>query len=75
MQAGARVGARKGTSQLLTSLVDAFQQPDVRAKLLLTLAMLVIFRFIPVLSIHEIRELEERGQARAMAPVDATGAV
>ena len=46
MQAGARVGARKGTSQLLTSLVDAFQQPDVRAKLLFTLAMLVIFRFI-----------------------------
>ena len=40
----------------------------------IVLILLVLFRFVPVLAIHEIREIEERGQARAMAPVDATGA-
>jgi len=41
----------------------------------IVLILLVIFRFLPVLAIHEIREIEERGQARAMAPADATVAV
>ncbi len=46
MQSGARSGARQATPRLLTSLVEAFQQTDVRAKIMFTLAMLVIFRFI-----------------------------
>jgi molybdopterin-containing oxidoreductase family membrane subunit len=41
----------------------------------IVLILLVIFRFVPVLAIHEIRELQDREQAHAMAPVDATGAV
>jgi len=32
--------------RLLQALVDAFQQPDLRRKLLFTFAMLVIFRFV-----------------------------
>src|SRR3972149_8653919 len=32
--------------RLLQAAVDAFQQPDLRRKLLFTLAMLVVFRFV-----------------------------
>jgi preprotein translocase subunit SecY len=32
--------------RLLQAMVDAFRQPDVRQKLLFTLAMLVVFRFV-----------------------------
>ena len=47
MQAGVRTGRQAApASRLLASLVEAFQQTDVRAKLLFTLAMLVVFRFI-----------------------------
>ncbi len=45
MQAtAARAGS--GRPQLLQALIDAFKIPDLRAKLLFTLAMLVVFRFI-----------------------------
>ena len=32
--------------RLFQAMVDAFRQPDVRQKLLFTLAMLVVFRFV-----------------------------
>ena len=32
--------------RLLQAVIDAFQQPDIRKKLLLTLALLVVFRFV-----------------------------
>ncbi|MCC7088325.1 MAG: hypothetical protein IT295_04175, partial [Dehalococcoidia bacterium] len=32
--------------RLLQAMVDAFRQEDVRRKLLFTLAMLVVFRFV-----------------------------
>ena len=32
--------------QLLQAAIDAFRQPDLRQKLLFTLGMLVVFRFI-----------------------------
>ncbi len=32
--------------RLLQAVIDAFQQPDLRRKLLFTLAMLVVFRFV-----------------------------
>jgi preprotein translocase subunit SecY len=45
MQASAaRTGS--GRPQLLQALIDAFKIPDLRAKLLFTLAMLVVFRFV-----------------------------
>ncbi len=45
MQAtAARAGS--GRPQLLQALIDAFKIPDLRAKLLFTLAMLVVFRFV-----------------------------
>ncbi|MSQ61828.1 MAG: preprotein translocase subunit SecY [Dehalococcoidia bacterium] len=39
---------------MLTALVDAFQQPDVRAKLLFTIAMLAIFRFIAHVPVPDV---------------------
>jgi Ni/Fe-hydrogenase subunit HybB-like protein len=41
----------------------------------IVLILVVIFRFLPVLSIHEIREIDVRGQVRPMPPADATAAV
>jgi preprotein translocase subunit SecY len=43
--------ARAGRQQaprprLLQAVIDAFQQPDIRQKLLITLALLVVFRFV-----------------------------
>ena len=32
--------------RLLQAVVDAFQQPDIRRKLLYTLGLLVVFRFV-----------------------------
>ena len=32
--------------RLLQAAVDAFQQPDIRRKLLYTIALLVVFRFV-----------------------------
>src|SRR5690606_8464307 len=32
--------------RLLQAMVDAFRQPDVRQKLLFTLALLIVFRFV-----------------------------
>ncbi len=46
MQAGAKSGGKAGAPRLLTAVVDAFQQADVRSKLLFTLAMLAVFRFV-----------------------------
>lgn len=41
----------------------------------IVLLLLVIFRFVPVLAVHEIREIEERREVRAVAPAEAGGAV
>ena len=53
MQAAARSG-RSSSPNLLTALVDAFQQPDVRAKLLFTISMLAVFRFIAHVPVPDV---------------------
>lgn len=42
----ARVQAAPPRPRLLQAVLDAFQQPDIRRKLLFTIAMLVVFRFV-----------------------------
>jgi preprotein translocase subunit SecY len=44
----AEAARRQETSrpQLIQSMIDAMRLPDLRAKILFTLAMLVIFRFV-----------------------------
>ena len=44
--AAPRAQSKPSQNRLLAALVDAFQQPDIRRKLLFTFAMLVVFRFI-----------------------------
>ena len=48
MAAGARTARAQppGRPRLLQALIDAFQQPDIRKKLLYTIGLLVIFRFV-----------------------------
>ena len=46
VQARATAGAPSSRPQLLQAVVDAFRIPDLRARILFTLAMLVIFRFV-----------------------------
>ena len=45
MTAGTR-GQAPPRPRLLQALVDAFRQPDIRQKLLLTLGLLIVFRFV-----------------------------
>jgi preprotein translocase subunit SecY len=42
----ARTRGGGGGNRLLSAVADAFQQPDIRKKLLFTFAMLVVFRFV-----------------------------
>ena len=46
MRSSQAAKAESGTPKLLQSLMDAMKVPDLRAKLLFVLAMLVIFRFL-----------------------------
>jgi preprotein translocase subunit SecY len=42
----AKSGSGSGRPRLIQACIDAFQQPDVREKLLFTFAMLVVYRFL-----------------------------
>ena len=44
--AGARAQSQSSRPQLVQSMMDAMRVPDVRSKILFTLAMLVVFRFV-----------------------------
>ena len=46
MQARATAGTPASRPQLLQAVIDAFRIPDLRYRILFTLAMLVIFRFV-----------------------------
>ena len=46
MALGSTGQASGGQTRLLTAAAEAFRQPDVRAKILFTLGMLLIFRFV-----------------------------
>ncbi len=41
--------------RLLQAMIDAWRQPDVRMKLLFTLAMLVVFRFLAHIPVPDVR--------------------
>ena len=45
-QAGASRGDQISRPQLIQSMLDAMRVPDLRAKILFTFAMLLIFRFV-----------------------------
>ncbi len=44
--------------RLLQAMVDAWRQPDVRMKLMFTLAMLVVFRFTAHIPVPNVNRLQ-----------------
>ena len=66
--------------RLIQALIDAFSLPDLRQKLIFTLAMLVVFRFIahvpiPGVDLETLQELFERNQLLGMLDLFSGGAM
>ena len=66
--------------RLIQAMVDAFSLPDLRAKLLFTFAMLVVFRFIahvpiPGVDLAALDKLFERNQLLGMLDMFSGGAM
>ena len=51
--------------RLLQAVIDAFRQPDVRQKILFTLALLVMFRFVAHLPIPGVDPRSSAKSSRA----------
>ena len=71
---------KSGKPALLQAVVDAFHLPDLRAKILFTLAMLVIFRFVahvpmPGVDPVALRSLFEQNQLIGMLDLFSGGAM
>ncbi|MBI4334447.1 MAG: preprotein translocase subunit SecY [Chloroflexi bacterium] len=71
---------REGVSKLLQAMVDAFGLPDLRRKILFTLGILVIFRFVahvplPGIDLVQLRSLFERNQIMGMLDLFSGGAM
>lgn len=66
--------------RLIQALIDAFSLPDLRQKLIFTLAMLVVFRFIahvpiPGVDLETLQRLFERNQLLGMLDLFSGGAM
>lgn len=66
--------------RLIQAMVDAFALPDLRQKLIFTLAMLVIFRFIahipiPGVDLAALQEIFEKSQLLGMLDLFSGGAM
>lgn len=71
---------REARPRLIQALLDAFSLPDLRRRLLFTLAMLVVFRFIahvplPGVDLNALSELFERNQLLGMLDMFSGGAM
>lgn len=71
---------REGRPRLVQALLDAFSLPDLRGRLLFTLAMLVVFRFVahvplPGVDLEALRELFDRNQLLGMLDMFSGGAM
>jgi preprotein translocase subunit SecY len=71
---------REGRPKLIQALIDAFSLPDLRRKLIFTLAMLIIFRFIahiplPGVDLGKLNELFASNQLLGMLDMFSGGAM
>ncbi len=71
---------REARPRLIQALLDAFSLPDLRRRLLFTLGMLVIFRFVahvplPGVDLDALHELFERNQLLGMLDLFSGGAM
>jgi len=69
-----------GRPRLIQALLDAFSLPDLRRRLLFTISMLIVFRFIahvplPGVDLEALRELFERNQLLGMLDLFSGGAM
>lgn len=69
-----------GRPRLMQALLDAFSLPDLRRRLLFTISMLIVFRFIahvplPGVDLEALRELFERNQLLGMLDLFSGGAM
>ncbi len=66
--------------RLIQAMVDAFSLPDLRQKLIFTLAMLIVFRFIahvpiPGVDLAQLQEIFDRSQLLGMLDLFSGGAM
>ena len=71
---------RESRSRLIQALIDAFSLPDLRRRLLFTLGILVVFRFIahvplPGVDIAALRDLFDKNQLLGMLDMFSGGAM
>ena len=71
---------KQSTPRLIQALIDAFSLPDLRKKLLFTLAMLVVFRFVahvplPGVDLAALRDLFANNQLLGMLDMFSGGAM
>jgi len=71
---------REGRPKLIQALMDAFSLPDLRRKLIFTLAMLIIFRFVahiplPGVDLVKLHELFASNQLLGMLDMFSGGAM
>ena len=71
---------REGRPRLIQALMDAFSLPDLRRKLIFTLAMLIVFRFIahiplPGVDLDKLHELFASNQLLGMLDMFSGGAM
>ena len=71
---------KESRPRLIQALIDAFSLPDLRRRLLFTLGMLVVFRFVahvplPGVDLEALNELFERNQLLGMFDLFSGGAM
>jgi len=71
---------RESKPRLIQALMDAFSLPDLRRRLLFTLGMLIVFRFVahvplPGVDLEGLHELFERNQLLGMLDLFSGGAM
>ena len=71
---------RESQPRLIQALMDAFSLPDLRRRLLFTLGMLIVFRFVahvplPGVDLEGLHELFERNQLLGMLDLFSGGAM
>ena len=71
---------RQSKHRLLQAMRDAFSLPDLRGKILFTLSMLIVFRFVahiplPGVDVSAMKELLERSQLLGMLDLFSGGAM
>jgi len=71
---------KSGRPALLQAMIDAFRLPDLRVRLLFTLGLLVVFRFVahvpvPGVNVTALRELFDSNQLLGMLDLFSGGAM